>query len=90
MKDKIYLKIGRTNRGNYKYVVTRKKNFQPLNDLNWRDKTYFPTVLIGLNIEIPDKFFKEAQAELDIKIEESEICNDIKIEEAEITDELKK
>jgi hypothetical protein len=83
MEDKIYLKIARTNRGNFKYAITRKKNFKPLDDLAYRDRSYFPTILVGLNIEVPDELFKKAQAEIDIKIKEAEVCNDIKIEPQE-------
>ena len=80
MKDKIYLKIARTNRGNFKYAITRKKSFKPLDDLAYRDRSYFPTILVGLNIEVPDDLFKKTQAEIDVKIKEAEMCNEIKIE----------
>jgi hypothetical protein len=81
MKDKVYLKISRTSRGNYKYSIHKKKNYSPMDDGGHSNKVYFPTILIGLNLEISDKHFKEAIADLDLRIENPEFASDIKVNE---------
>jgi len=81
MKDKVYLKISRTSRGSYKYSIHKKKNYSPMDDGGYSHRVYFPTILIGLNLEISDKHFKEAIADLDLKIENPEFASDIKVNE---------
>lgn len=79
MKERIYLKVCKGKQG-YKFAVSKKKNFTPMNDGAWR-KEHFPTLLVGLNIEIPDTYFREADAELRLFIKNPEIAKDIKVEE---------
>lgn len=87
MKQKIYLRIAKTNSG-YSYKVDKKKNHKPMDD-GYYKKTYFPTIVVGLNLEIPDRFFKEALAELDLKVENLEVASEIEIkEEAEKIEEV--
>lgn len=79
MKEKVYLRIAKTKKG-YRYAVDKKKNHKPF-DNGYADKTYFPTIIVALNLEIPDNFFDKASAELDLKIEDLETATDIKVEE---------
>ncbi len=79
MKEKVYLRIGKTKTG-YKYAIDKKKNHKPF-DNGYYHKTYFPTIVVGLNLEILDTFFDKANAELDLKIKDLEIATEIKIEE---------
>ncbi len=79
MREKIYLRIGKTKAG-YKYSADRKKSNKPF-DNGYYSKTYFPTITVALNIEIPDKVFKDALQELNLKIKDAEFATDIKIEE---------
>lgn len=80
MKRKIYLKISNKTQ---KMVAMNKKDDRPLmqNKGPWAAIKYYPTCLIKLNIEIPDEVFDKAQAELEIKIQNSQINSQIIVEE---------
>lgn len=79
MKGKVYLRIAKSKSG-YRYAIDRKKNNKPLNNGYYR-KTYFPTITIALNLDINDKLFEQAQAEIDLKIADAMINSEIKIEQ---------
>lgn len=89
MKDKIYLRIAKTTQG-YKYKVDKKKNLAPLDNAYTWKRQFFPTLVVALNLEIADTNFRQADAELDLKINDPEMCTDIKIEESEEEDETTK
>lgn len=40
---------------------------------------YYPTVCIALNLEIPDELFKNANAEMNLKIEKARTATEIKV-----------
>lgn len=83
MKDTIYLKIAKARKG-YKYSVGTKKNLAPLHNAPYRSdkKKYYPTVVVALNLDVPDTHFRQAQAELDLFIKDPEIAKDITVQEA--------
>lgn len=77
MKEKIYLRIAKTKSG-YLYKVDKKKNNKAIEASNYYS-TAHPTIILSLNLDIADKLFEEALAELDLKVEEAENATEIKI-----------
>ena len=81
MKKTIYLKVSsKTN----KVKASIKRDFMPLHKQYYgqmRREHFYPTITIKLNVDIPDKFFNDAQKELDLKITELNIDKEIKVEE---------
>jgi hypothetical protein len=80
MKRIVYLKVSsKTNQVSASY----SKNYKPLSRLYAKriSEEYYPTLMIKLNLDIPDEFFSKADKEIDLKISELDICNDIIVEE---------
>lgn len=83
MKKKIYLRIADPKISSM-VQASNKKNLHPLancDSYGSKYKKYYPTVLICLNVEIPDALFKEAQVELDVNVEKAKAAAEIKVEE---------
>lgn len=79
MKRKVFLKLSNKTK---KMLATARPNNTPFDNGHYRP-TYYPTITIALNIEIPDDIFDKAQAEIDLKIKEAIINSEIKIEKVE-------
>jgi len=63
MKHKIYLKIGQQNNGRLKFGVSKKKTYTALSEAGWGNPSIC-TVIVPLNIEIPDTIFEQAVQEV--------------------------
>jgi len=88
MKQRIYLRVAKTNK-TPKVSASLKPNFTPIDNGRYMKKHY-PTVLIGLDIDIPDSEFESTRILLDAKIKETTPCVEIKqIESGEIKNENK-
>lgn len=78
MKRTVYIRISNKTK---KMDISVNPNNRAL-DLGYRySNKYFPTLKLKLNLEIPDELFDTALKELDLKIENAEICSDVRIEE---------
>ena len=77
MKGKIYLRIAKLKKG---FLVRADKtpNHQPI-----KFGEYRPTVLIALDLDIPDKEFEASRILLEAKIQETEPAVEIKQVEIE-------
>lgn len=69
MKQKIYLRIGRTNNG-YKTKVdaSTKAKIEPLREGTDRHSRAIPTVYMALNLTIPDEAFQPPNISASITI----------------------
>ena len=82
MKKVIYLKVSNKTS---QVKASEKRSYEPLHKPyhgQMRGEHFYPTITIKLNLDIPDKFFSEAQKELNLKITELEIDKEIKVEES--------
>jgi hypothetical protein len=79
MKIPVYLKIGKSPKGPRVEAKT-KPDFKPF-DSGHYNKKYYPTVLVKLNLDIPDKEFLAAKNELNLKIESTTPAIEIKQED---------
>jgi len=80
MKTKCYLRIAKNPRGICKFEASSKLNTKPLGN-GYKD--LYPTICVGLTLDIDDNMFKEAQVELTQKIEQSTPC--VNVEQEDIT-----
>ncbi len=62
MKEKIYLRIAKASPIRYLYKADKKKKHTPLDNGHYI-KTYLPTIIVDLNLDIPNEMFEKAQAE---------------------------
>jgi len=77
MKQKIYLRIGKGNKG-HRVAASTKPNLTPLvTGTNYRAK-YMPTIQVALLIDIPDKEFDTSRILLEAKIESAEPAIEIR------------
>lgn len=76
MKQRIYLRIAKTNK-TVKVVASLKPSFAPIEGSKYL-KTHYPTVLVGIDLEIPDSEFEASRILLDAKIKETKPCVEIK------------
>lgn len=82
MKRQVYLRISNKSK---KMDACSFRKIAPLDNgvtSRYGRKQYYPTVCIKLNIDIPDEVFNKAMAEIDLKINSSEICSEIIVEES--------
>lgn len=78
MKQRIYLRIGKTER-KYKVDATTRPSYESLTmGSSTYTKKYIPTVMIALDIDIPDNEFSAARILLETKIKESKPAVEIK------------
>lgn len=77
MKARIYLRIARQLRGKPKVSVSNTPNREALVKSSY-SKEALPTVLIGLDLDIPDKEFEATRVLLEAKIKESKPAIEIK------------
>lgn len=83
MKTRIYLRIAKKG-SRIKAKADLKANRAPLNNGYANPyKEYYPTVLVALDIEIPDSEFAASRILLDAKIKETTPCVEIKQVEVE-------
>ena len=83
MKVPVYLMIGKTPKGP-RIVAKMKPNYKPFDNgvsPKYSNPKYYPTIIIKLNLDIPDSEFFAAKRQLDIKIEESTPAIEIKQED---------
>lgn len=88
MKKRIYLRIAKYANG---FMVKADKSpiQEPLRSSNYTK--YRPTVLIALDLDIPDKEFDAARILLEAKIKETKPCVEIKqVEPGELENENNK
>jgi len=76
MKQRIYIRIGKTKR-NYIIRAEKNPNHEPL-----KFGGFLPTVLIALDLDIPDKEFDSARILLQAKIKETVPA--VEIEQVEV------
>ncbi len=76
MKTRVYLRIAKSPRGP-KFVIGHKPNFESLSN-NTSHPIYYPTVLVALDLEIPDNEFEKARILLEAKIKETKPAVEIK------------
>lgn len=75
MKKKIYLQISNKTlqvKASYKPVRT------PLHNGHYK-KTFYPTLLIGLTLNIPDELFLQANEELELNIKMAKFASEVAI-----------
>lgn len=77
MRDKVYLRIGKSRSGRFIYKVDKTKKNLPVSTGN---NNYLPTIIVGLNLDIPDEYFNKATAEIDLKVDKFETATDINVE----------
>jgi hypothetical protein len=61
---RVYLRIGKKSVGSCKVDASTKPNYQTL----MHGREYLPTVLVALDLNIPDEEFDAARIKLDINI----------------------
>ena len=76
MKTRVYLRIAKSPRGP-KFVIGHKPNFESLSS-SISHPIYYPTVLIALDLEIPDNEFEKSRILLEAKIKETKPAVEIK------------
>lgn len=79
MKYKIYLRIGRGNRG-YKVSASSHPINDPIKTQSYPQNKFIPTVSFAVIFDIPDELFRRAEkvvAELNIKEDEANISGEI-------------
>jgi hypothetical protein len=76
MKTRIYLRVARTKRGCAVHAAT-KPNHAPLATPGYKPQ-YHPTVIVALEIEIPDKEFEASRILLQAKITQATPAVEIK------------
>jgi len=77
MKQKIYLRIGKGKKGML-VSAHKKPNYEPHNNGYHYQRKHFPTVLIALEINIPDKEFEASRILLEANIEKTTPAVEIK------------
>ncbi len=82
MKEKVYLRIAKPKSGKCIYRISRNKTLTPIDNGGgkYSPKYYHPTICVGLVIDVDNKLFQEAIAELDLQIKSGEVAADIKVE----------
>ena len=79
-KEQVFLRIAKQRKGKLLYKIDRIRNNSALQSSGYKHG-FYPTILIKLNIELPEDIFDKAQAELDLKIKSVEMASEIKISE---------
>ncbi len=87
MKQRIYLRIGKTGQGKYKVIANTKSNNAPIDNGSKHGRRFYPTVSIALDIKIPDSEFENTRILLDAKIEETKPCVEIEQIQTEVKNE---
>lgn len=77
MKTRIYLRIGKQSQGKPKVAVSLTPNREALTRTSY-SKEALPTILIGLDLDIPDKEFEATRVLLEAKIKETQPAIEIK------------
>ena len=85
MKKRIYLRIAKYSTG-FMVKADKSPKQEPLRSSSY--SKHQPTVLIALDLEIPDKEFDAARILLKAKIKETKPC--VEIKQVEIEEELEK
>jgi len=77
MRKRIYLRI--SNYGKGKVIAGLRPNYEPLsNGYPPADRVYYPTVMVALDLDIPEKEFDVARILLQAKISETKPAVEIK------------
>lgn len=77
MKKTIYLRVAKGGNKGYKVVASSKPIYNTLKGSSYSSKAY-PTVLIALDLEIPDSEFESTKILLEAKIKETTPAVEIK------------
>ena len=68
MKTRIYLRIARTRKG-IKVIATTKLNYEAITTVKgYRSVIHHPTVIVALDLDIPEKEFEAVRILLEAKI----------------------
>lgn len=78
MKRRVFIRVSNKTT---KMDIGIKRKYQALDKGYKYNNTYFPTITLQLNLDIPDEYFEKAQKELDLKINSLNINSDIVIRE---------
>jgi len=89
MKCRFYLKVGKRNGKNPLIKVSMKPDSKSLDNGAIYNPKYYPTALIGIDLDIPDSLFDEIDAKLEMKIKQSIPCVEIRQVESEVIEEDK-
>lgn len=82
VKERIYLRVGKTRRGLVVQAHSKPVYRAIETNKTYRGSTYNPTVLLAVDLDIPDKEFDKAKNLLDLKIKSSQPAIELK----EVTD----
>lgn len=83
MKVRAYLRVAKTGRGSrspYKIHASSKPDHRPLSSGYGRSETVLPTVAFAIDVDIPDKLFKQAEqviAEITIPEDQAVIAAEV-------------
>ena len=77
MKTRVYIRIGKKS-GKPKVAISLTPKSDSLDSGSSYNKKYYPTVLIGLDLDIPDKEFEATRILLEAKIKETKPAVEIK------------
>ena len=79
VNTRVCLKIGKKSAGGCKFEALNKPNYKPL----MNGKEYLPTVLITLDLTIPDEEFEATRIKLDANILHTQPAIEIRQEQPE-------
>lgn len=77
MRTRIYLRIAKSQRGRVTVKAGTKPNYAPM-ESNTYNHTYHPTVMVALDLEIPDSEFSAARILLAQKVAQAKPAVEIK------------
>lgn len=77
MKDRIYLRVAK-NRSKFKVAASSKPVREPLFKGSYSSKEFLPTVLIGLDLDIPDREFEATRIMLEANIQHAEAAVELR------------
>jgi len=77
MKARIYLRVAKAKSG-FKSSVSLKPNFEPISSGSGYTKKWYPTVMMALELDIPDSEFNASRILLEAKIKDAKPCVELR------------